>query len=324
MEGAIDFHAHWLPPQLCAMLRTRSEAPRIAPGPEGELFYTWQGKRPLAGLADLEERRAFMDRHGVATQVLSLAGLFGIDCLSPDEALTLVRAFNDATAAACRAAPARFAGLAALPLQDIALACRELERAHGLGLIGAILPADGLRTLYLARRYAPLFDAGQRHRSHFFVHPGPVAPQPERHVRDITDDEAWQRRIVLQTQAVLSEVVVTLNLSDFLDPYPDVTLQIANLGGAVPFLLERMDEVWRTQRRGASPSRRMGRCYVDTASFGPRAIRLALESFGADKVLLGTDCPIFSTPAVLEALQYLDAGERERVSQRNARSLLKK
>ena len=64
-------------------------------------------------------------------------------------------------------------------------------------------------------------------------------------VRDVRGDDAWQRHIVLETQARLSEVMMTLNFSDYLNPYPAVTVQIANLGGTIPFLLERMDEVTR-------------------------------------------------------------------------------
>src|SRR5262245_62821800 len=115
-----------------------------------------------------------MRRHGVAMQVLSLAGLFGIDCLPIDESAPLVTAVNDAAAAACLAEPGGFAALAALPLADIVVACRELERTRALGLRGAILPADGFASLAAAERFKPLFAAGNRLGSHFFVHPGPL------------------------------------------------------------------------------------------------------------------------------------------------------
>jgi predicted TIM-barrel fold metal-dependent hydrolase len=323
VTGAIDLHAHWIPSELARGLRRRRAAPRIEETAGGEVFVTWQGRRPFQPLGDLDGRWVFMQRRGVAMQLLSLAGLFGIDCLPVEEALPLVSAFNDAAAAACRASPERFGALAALPFADIPAACRELERAHALGLRGAILPADGFASLAAAERFKPLFGVANGLGSHFFVHPGPLVPQPERQITDVRTDEAWQRRIVLETQARLSEVIVTLNLSDYLVPHESVSVQVANLGGTIPFLVERMDEVSRSGG-GDLPSARMRRCYVDTASFGPRAIELAAACFGADRLVFGTDCPIFDTDRALGALAEarLDDRSRELIRAGNARRLL--
>ena len=321
---AIDCHAHWIPPLLAEALRRRRAAPRIVPTQNGERFFAYQGNRPFdARLSDLEARRAFMRGCGVETQVVSLAGLFGVDCLPVEESVPLVRLFNDAVVEAQRESPDAFVGLAALPLADIGLACTELERACWEGLPGAILPADGFRTVTAAERFNPLFEVGECLGAHFFVHPGPIEPLPEVQVRDVRGDDAWQRHIVLETQARLSEVVMTLNFSDYLNPYPSVTVQVANLGGTIPFLLERMDEVTRERPGVPLPSVTRSRCYVDTASFGARAIELAVACFGADRILLGTDCPIFDTARVLKALANarLDADTRERIRFGNARDL---
>ncbi|MBI2291747.1 MAG: amidohydrolase [Betaproteobacteria bacterium] len=322
----IDCHAHWIPPEVADSLRQRRAAPRIAHTPDGERFFTYQGNRRFdAALGDLNVRRSLMRRHGIATQLLSLAGLFGIDCLPVEESAPLVRAFNNAVIEAQRAFPDEFAGLAALPLADIGRACSELERVCAEGIRGAILPADGFRTVSEAARFIPLFDLGERVRCHFFVHPGPIEPVPEVQLRDLRDDSAWQRRIVLATQARLSEVMTTLNFSGYLDSYPNVTVQVANLGGTIPFLLERMDEVAREQPGDdAPPSMRTRRCYVDTASFGPRAIEMAVACYGADRVMLGTDCPIFDSARMMQSLAEarLDTKTRERVCFRNAYEML--
>ncbi|HYF08171.1 MAG TPA: amidohydrolase family protein, partial [Acetobacteraceae bacterium] len=163
--------------------------------------------------------------------------------------------------------------------------------------------------------------------AHLFVHPGPVVPPPERVVREEPGHAAWLRRIVLETQARLSAVVVTLGLSGLLDAWPGVTVQVANLGGAIPFLVERMDEVARLEAPDAPlPSERLhrGRLHVDTASFGPRAIAAAVACFGAERVLLGTDCPIFDARRAVRAVEAagLDATSRALVMSGNARRLL--
>ena len=166
--------------------------------------------------------------------------------------------------------------------------------------------------------------AADRLGSHLFVHPGPVALPPERMVRGSPGHETWQRRIVLETQARLSETIVTLGLSGLLDGHPGVTVQVANLGGAIPFLVERMDEVARGEG-GPLPSERLhrGRLCVDTASFGPRAIAQAVACFGAERVLLGSDCPIFDAGRAVQAVEAagLDVGAKALVLGGNARRL---
>jgi aminocarboxymuconate-semialdehyde decarboxylase len=78
-----------------------------------------------------------MDARSVDIQVLSTVPvMFSYWALAPD-ALDLARLLNDHIAEVCRAHPGRFIGLATLPMQDPALACRELERCvNQLGLAG--------------------------------------------------------------------------------------------------------------------------------------------------------------------------------------------
>lgn len=299
----IDCHAHWIPPTVAEALRRRHVAPRIVPTRDGERFVSYQGSRHFdAALGDLDRRRSLMRRHRIDVQVLSLAGLFGIDSLPAAEAKPRVQAFNDAVIAA-QDAHRQFIGLAALPLADIRLARTELERACAGGLRGAILPADGFRTVGSALRFLPLFGVGERLRCHFFIHPGPIEPPAEKNVRDVREDNGWHRRIVLEAQARLSKAMMTLNLSEYLDAFPNVTVQVANLGGTIPFLYERMDTVSLERAEGFGVTLTLpSRCYVDTASFGSRAIEMAVACFGAERVLLGTDCPIFDTARLMNSL----------------------
>ena len=301
----VDWHVHWLPSELAEALRARTQPPRIVGGPGGERLEVYRETLPVApDLIETGRRLAFMDRHGVSRQVLSLPGLFGVDSLPAEEAAPLVRLFNDALAGSMALHPDRFSGLAALPLADPAAAVEELARAMARpGFVGAILPADGFLTRRTAEAWAPVLDAANAQRAHVFIHPGPVPAAVDGATPDYGDN-ANLRHIVLDVQARLSAVAVTLTLTDFLDSFPDVTVQIANLGGSVPMLVERMDHV--SSRRTPDdplPSSRMGQLFVDTSSFGPAAIALAAGTFGTDRVLLGTDHPIFGTERTLTAIR---------------------
>lgn len=328
--AAIDLHAHWVPPALAQALRARpGRVPRIEPVPAtgGERLVMPIGTLAFhAGFVDVELRLAQMAASGVAHQVLSLPGLFGVDSLPLAEALPLVQGFNDACAALCSAHPQRFSALAALPLDDLDAAVRELRRARqSLGLLGAVLPVDAFASEAAARRMLPLFEAGEALGVHFFVHPGrmpgasaPLPPDPP--------DHPLARR-ALAVQHEVGEAMVTLLLSDLLDPWQHLTVQVANLGGTFAAVVERMDHMVQLRDPGlALPSARARRVWVDCASLGPQALRQAVATFGADRVLLGTDCPIFDTGRTLAAIGAagLSAAEQAQVLQGTAQRLLQR
>ena len=333
MTESIDMHCHWVPEALAEKLRVRKALPRIVADGTGRERIHIHGETLAFSndFVDIPSRLAHMDRHHVRQQVLSLPGLFGIDSLAVEEAVPLVALFNDAVSALVGQHPTRFAGLAALPVADLEAARAELHRARSLlGLVGAILPADGFLNRAVAERFYPLFAAGHERGAHFFIHPGPLPRGPDDPApvaAPVNIDNAIQRHISLGVQSRLSEVMMTLTMTDFLQPFGRVTVQVANLGGNLPWLLERMNQVAaRRDPAGSLPSEqaRKGRVFVDCASFGPRAIQMAVDAFGFESLLFGTDHPIFQTEGPLTAIQQLplSAAERSAILHDNARSML--
>lgn len=327
----IDMHVHFVPTDLADALRQREMAPRIETLSDG-------GERlhlPIGALTfgpdytDMDARLAFMDRLGIDRQVLSFPGLFGVDSLPLDEAEPLLIPFNDELAALCKAVPDRFLGLAALPFADMDRAVAEFHRARKtLGLMGAILPINGFLNLAEAEKFRRIFGAAQELGGLLFLHPG---RRPDEVPKNATDAAAppfadtMLPRQALDVQAKVASAMVTLLFTDFLAPYPDVPVQVANLGGTLPMVIERMDHAARLRTPDAAlPSSRAGRVYVDCASLGPNAIETAVALYGADRVVLGTDCPIFRTDWSLEAIQNarLTPEQREMILHGNAQTLL--
>lgn len=230
-----------------------------------------------------------MARWGIARQVLSLSSLFGVECLPADEATPLYTAFSNGAAELAARHPDTF-----------------LTPEEAAGLKPALVAADRLG-------------------SHPFVHPGPVAPRPERIVRGSPGHQVWQRQIVPEDprRGCWRRSSRARSLGAF-NAYSDSAVQVANLGGAVPFLVECMHEVARREV-GPLPSDRLhrGRPCVDTAFFGPRAIVQVVMCFGAERVLLGSDCPISDTGQAVQAVNAarLDVSAKALVLGGNARRL---
>jgi len=229
-------------PTPCA---PRSKEPRILRNQDGVevLKSPRMGGAPLTEAFDnVDFHLARMDRQGVETSVLSLLGSFcWIEALPLDESEPLCRTINDGLSAICEKYPGRFAAYAALPLTDISAAAAELERALALpGMIGAQMPGNYFLTRKDAEAMRPLLEAANRHRAALFIHHG---PRPGDAFPKVTSevDNARRRNGTLDMQASLSSVMVTLCLTEILADYPDAMIQVHNLGGNLPYEVERMD-----------------------------------------------------------------------------------
>jgi predicted TIM-barrel fold metal-dependent hydrolase len=327
----IDMHTHWRPAEIADALRARTREPRILRNQDGVevLKSPRMGEAPLAEAFDnLDFHLARMDRQGVQTSVLSLLGSFcWIEAQPLDVSGPLCRSVNDALSAICQKHPGRFAAFAALPLTDMTAAAAELERALGLpGMIGAQIPGNAFLTRKDAEAMRPLLEVANRHRAVLFIHHGPRPGDAFPKVANDTDN-ARRRNGTLDMQASLSSVMVTLCMTDCLADYPDVTVVVHNLGGNIPYEVERMDHrcLLDTPNEELPSSRfRKAKVYVDCNSFGPHAIEAAVRLYGAEYIVCGTDGTEFGVDWTHKAVTEADIGEeaRERILHGNASAML--
>ncbi len=308
-------HAHYYGEALFRRMAARSAVPLVEQAGAQRFMVTPTSRFALqGGFVHLAERLAWMDGQGIARQLITFPGALGPDVLPAAEALPLVRDVNDELAAVCAAHSARFAALAGLPLADIALSIAELERARStLGLRGAIIPSNYFTSLATMRRLHPLLEAASRLGAHIMVHPG------QRHDEDLAprryDDLGMHRASTIDLHNGLSHATTTLIHAGLAERWPGATFQVVNLGGAFPFLLERMDHISAIRDPAAAlPSTLLGGLLFDTASLGPRSIEMAVAILGAERIMLGTDYPIFATSTATEAMAAAGIGDAARAS----------
>jgi predicted TIM-barrel fold metal-dependent hydrolase len=326
----IDMHAHWRPAELTEALRARTREPRIVRNDDGvEVMKTRNGEEPLAeAFDDADAYLARMDRQGVSMSVLSLLGMCcWIESQPPEVSVPLCRAVNDSLSKICQKHPGRFTAHAALPLVDISAAAVELDRALGLpGMVGTQLPATGFLTAKHAEKMRPLLEVANRRRAFIFIHHGPLPGDAFPKITGDTDN-ARRRNGTLDMQASLSSAMVTLCLTDFLAPYPDAAIYLHNLGGNIPYEVERMDHrcLLDTPHEELPSVRfRRSKVFVDCNSFGPRAIEAGVELYGAERVVCGTDGTEFGVKWTRNAIADAQIGEeaREKILHRNAAAML--
>ena len=326
----IDMHTHWRPAELIDALRARTKEPRIVRNQDGvEVLKSRVGEEPLSkAFDDVEFHLTRMARQDVSTSVLSLLGAFcWIESQPVEDSLPLCRMVNDALSGICQKHQGRFRVFAALPLVDMSTAAAEFERALALpGMIGAQVPGNGFLTKNDAENMRRLLEVANRHRAIVFIHHGPLPGDRFPKVAGDTDN-ARRRNGTLDMQASLSSVMVTLCLTDYLAPYPDATVLVHNLGGNIPYEIERMDHrsLLDSAKEELPSSRfRRSKVYVDCNSFGPSAIEAAVRLYGAERIVCGTDGTEFGCEWTSKALADAQIGDdaRAKILHQNATAMM--
>ncbi len=341
LKPLVDWHSHIVTPGELSFLAGRTEAPRVTVDAQGRQLFenvttvsgVSRGPSPTSA-SDIAKRIEHLQASGVQRQLLTYTVAIGYDATLPVEQLRpFYRGLNDELAAIVRAHPDRFLGVAALPTLDPAWAAGELARAHReLGLIGGALPLNAFASLESARTLAPVFAAGQKLNSHFFIHRAPASPklpgQPPLIVPTDTDQVRWS--IISNTH--LANGALTLGLTDFLDPYPDVSVQVIMLGGFLPYLIDSI--IASGPRLGIKdPLARLRRIYLEPGPYsGSNSdwVAYAAGKFGADRILFGTDYGVGGgsatdrlAPSVAALDKVLTPAQRQLIYIDNTRALLK-
>ena len=320
----IDVHNHFYPPEYLAALESGDSAVKVTIDAEGNPCIHYPGDYNVAvrGHRDIAYRQSVLEKEGVDTQVITLTTP-GTHVETPATATRLARLVNDAFARVIAERSPRFAALATLPLNDVQASIAELKRAMTeLRLPGAMVFSNVNGVALADKRYEPLWAEANRLEAIIHIHPtDPVG------VEAMTD--YWLMPLV-GFLADTTLAAAKLVFAGVPDRYPNIKWVLSHLGGAIPYLAERLDRGWEAfpdcradiQKR---PTEYLRRFYYDTVNFDPMAVRLAVDFAGADRVMAASDYPhqIGSIPKMKSSLAELRVSdeERKKIMGENARKL---
>src|SRR3954471_19966902 len=314
MDGKIAIEEHFVTPELEDLV--------LNPGCADDAF-----RRTLDALEDVDGHLQIMDRYGIAVSVLSLAsdGIQGID--DPASAVRRAAQANDALAARIALHPDRFAGFAAVAMQDPAAAAAEAEHAvRELGFVGVLVNgySNGC-PYYDDERYWGFWETLEGLGVPFYLHPR----NPLESMREIYRGRpellgpTWAFGVETATHAL------RLIVSGLFDRFPKLTVILGHLGEGLPFQTHRLEQ--RLKRRTdvnlkRLPTQVLRENFSITISGNYHTPSLigVLSEMSADRVMFAVDHPFEDVADGAEWFDALDLGDddRRKIARLNAERLL--
>jgi 2,3-dihydroxybenzoate decarboxylase len=268
-----------------------------------------------------------MDRNGVDMQVLSLTSP-GIQVQpDPDIAVADARTANDFLADIIKEHPQRFAGLAAVPLQDPPQAAAELRRAIELGLCGALVNDHTLGHYLDEPQYAPVWETLQDLDVPLYIHPNAVPADTWK----VTEGYPAMETAMWSWAPRTGGHAMRLILGGVFDRYPDARVILGHMGEFLPFQLSRIDSRYQVldfeHPLERLPSQYFGTNIVITTTgvFSHAALIATIQAVGVDNVMFSIDYPFESTEQAVQFIRTapLAPADQARVAHVNAERILR-
>lgn len=266
-------------------------------------------------LTNLGERLKYWPASNIK-QVISFANINAEDFTEPVRAAHLAHEGNIELADMVASHSNYFeSGVGMLALNNIEKSREELEWiAKNKYLVGAQIFTRHLGKSIANKEFEPIFEVAHKLGLPLWLHP-------------VFDLRKPDNNLVFSWEYELSQAMLQLVQAQLFKKYPNIKIIVHHAGAMVPFFAGRIDHILPPELAAD-----FKKFYVDTAILGnPPALNLALDYFGIDRVLFGTDAPFAVKPAgatdlILTAINKLnlDKAALEQLYSKNYKNLLSK
>jgi aminocarboxymuconate-semialdehyde decarboxylase len=319
-----DLHTHFYTDAFFQTIRDLPSEFSFGASSTGQTIITHHGARFFGvtpAMTDVAKRIEDMDRVGIDVEVVSLStpNVFFTDAAHQPE---VAKMMNDSYAELIARHPKRFKGFASIPMDAPDAALAELHRAiDTLKLNGVILLSNiGGRPL-TSPEYRPFFEEANRMKLCIFLHP--MIPAHSDQFRE------YVLGPIIGFPFDTSLAVARMCYDGMFEELPEIRWIIGHLGGAIPYLMERMDNGFRDfadcrVKIDKLPSVYLKRLYYDTVSFSPYTLKMVRDMVGADHMVMGSDYPhlLGSIERAVTSIEDFGIDDQERIFSGTAVSIL--
>lgn len=231
-----------------------------------------------------------MDDTEVTMQVLSTIPVLFNYWSKPFDGLETSRFFNDHIAETAAQNPKQFVGLGTVPLQDVDLAIKEMERCikdlkmPGLE-IGSNINGENLSEA----KFFPFYEAAEKLGCSLFVHPWDMMGEDKM-------QKYWLPWLV-GMPAETARAICSMIFGGVFEKFPALRVAFAHGGGSFPFTIGRIEHGFDMRPdlvavdNAINPRDYIGKFWVDSLVHDKKALEFLIDTIGENNICLGSDYP---------------------------------
>ena len=273
--------------------------------------------KPVARISD-------MDQTNVDKQVLSTIPVLFNYWAKANDGLETARFFNDHIAETSANDPGLFIGIGTVPLQDVDLSIREMERCvSDLKMPGLEIGTNVNGKNLGEKEFFPFFEAAEKLNCCLFIHPWEMMGEEQ-------TKKYWLPWLV-GMPAETTRAICSLIFGGVMERFPKLRIAFAHGGGSFPYTLGRIEHGFDVRPdlvaidNKKSPREYLGKFWVDSLVHDEHAFNFLLAIIGADKICVGSDYPFplgEQRPGEMIERMQLKKDLQEKLFEKNALSWL--
>lgn len=305
-SGGWDIHAHHIP---SSVLR-EAECERFGLEVTADGLLTPGARVPLGRIDSINALATWVDDHKLSGALVSPPPplfLTDLDSVARERWVSLL---NDGIAEAC-SGTSNARPLAYLPLEDPPLAMKTIDGLDE-GWLGVAVGTD---VTISSDSLEPVWRNIAERKLAVWLHPS-LSADPRL--------SSYYLDNLLGNPTETAIAIAHFLFGGVLERNPELVVVAAHGGGVVSAVASRWNRGWSTKRPGTehlsqAPRELLKRIYVDTVVHEPYLLRKALETFGEDRLLLGTDWPFpMGLDSPDDPFRHLPERLHQRVRSQNA------
>lgn len=231
-----------------------------------------------------------MDETGVTVQVLSTIPVLFNYWAKDADGLETSRFFNDHIAETVSKQPDRFIGIGTVPLQNVDMAVREMERCvKELGMPGLEIGSNVNGKNLSEKEFFPFYEAAEKLGCAIFVHPWEMMGEKEM-------QRYWLPWLV-GMPGETSRAICSMIFGGVFEKFPALRVAFAHGGGSFPFTIGRIEHGFNVRPdlvaidNQRNPREYLGKFWFDSLVHDEHALQFLLQIAGEDKICMGSDYP---------------------------------
>jgi aminocarboxymuconate-semialdehyde decarboxylase len=287
--AVIDVHTHVVPARLPADAARDARWPSVelSGGDQAAVMIGSRVFRKIDARSwDVDRRLSDMIDDGTDMQVLSPMPELLSHWLPADDAEYLADVMNEQIAAMIGQAPGNFAGIGMVCAQDVPRAVHQLQKVKALGF-SAIEIGTHINGVALgSEALMPLYEAAENLGLGIFIHPLHPAGLERIGAPELAATAAFPLETALAAVSLLSARVT--------ERFPRLKILLSHGGGALPWILPRMDFGWSIGLQGQmkeTPSKAARLFWYDSILYDPASLQFLRDAVGIDHIVVGSDYP---------------------------------